>query len=285
MMSISGEKRKGSMWCFLQVSFTESHMTEKLHYKSLRPGARHGMRKLWLVSITKPWKVTGSWVSGARVSNPPGWKKGWDMIVWDLRVKFLTYVTARDRDRRGRERCHQQLSTWRARSGAHDVRKVMYLAPLRLYSAWLRGRHTARASALNANGTSDTKAMARGFVSLYPYLWNQVQISRLVCFALHVWWVPVSRQDTFKGFLQVDRFLSQSKTWIIWRLKDGVCLAKGQRPFLLACWNKLHPAPIMNKWQQVRDALLSSIITTWFWFFFFFGVISTNIADRFHRFQ
>lgn len=48
---------------------------EKLHYKSLRPGARHGMRKLWLVSITKSWKVTGSWVSGARVSNPPGWKK------------------------------------------------------------------------------------------------------------------------------------------------------------------------------------------------------------------
>lgn len=129
---------------------------EKLHCKSLRPVARHGMRKLWLVSITKPWKVTGSWVSGARVSNPPGWKKGSDMIVWDLRVKFLTYMTARDRDRRGRERCREQLSTWRARSGADDVRKVMHLAPLKLYAAWLRGGH--RASALNANGTSDTKA-------------------------------------------------------------------------------------------------------------------------------
>lgn len=37
---------------------------EKLHYKSLRRKARHGMRKVWLVPITKPWK--GHWFLGVR---------------------------------------------------------------------------------------------------------------------------------------------------------------------------------------------------------------------------
>lgn len=73
----------------------------------------------------------------------------------------------------GRERYHWLLATWRARSGADVVRKVMYLPPLRLYPTWLGGGHTVGASALNTNDTLDTKPIASGFGSLYSYLWNE----------------------------------------------------------------------------------------------------------------
>lgn len=92
----------------MQVGYTESYMMEKLHYKSLRPGARHGRRKLWLVSMTKPWKVTGSWVSEARVSNPPGWKKkrkkkrmGYDCLRTSGQISHL-HDSERPRQRRQR---------------------------------------------------------------------------------------------------------------------------------------------------------------------------------------
>lgn len=192
----------------MRASFTESCMVEKLHYKSLRPGARHRAKKLWLVSITKPRKVTGSWVSGES-QIAPGGGEGWDMIVEDLWVKFPTYVTARDRDRRGRQLRHWLLATWRARSGGDDVRKVVHLPPLRLYSAWLGGRHAAAAPVLNTNGMLDTSKWL--WEVLIPLKWGLNQ---------HAWQVPESR----KGIQHGGRQLNTRETKLGF---DGVQLGRG----------------------------------------------------------
>lgn len=126
------------------------------------------------------------------LKSPRG--EGWDMIVGDLRVKFLTYVTARDGDRRGRQLRHWLLATWRARSGGDDVRKVVHLPPLRLYSAWLGGGHAAAAPALNTNGMLDTSKWLREAV-LIPLKWGLNQ---------HAWQVPESRKGIQHGGRQLN---------------------------------------------------------------------------------
>lgn len=116
----------------------------KLHYMSLRPGARHRMRRLWLVFIIYPWKVTCSWVSGPKCQAFEGKKGiGYDCVrARSQNCHLCMYVTERETKIDRRESSY--INNWRARSGAGVGEKVMYLVLLRVHSAWLRGGRKER---------------------------------------------------------------------------------------------------------------------------------------------